>query len=124
MILLRQKMYTSKATKELRKKILMKSGDIKRFKSEGYRTVEKSKEEIEKDIVKALKNKFGRGDARINGRYILDGSVVGHPNGKKLINSHITIKGETQYPSTVSRHGHGVLDPGLRGRYDGTYYYG
>lgn len=124
MILLRQREFTSRATKELRKKILMKSGDIKKFKSEGYRTVEKSKEEIEKDIVKALKNKFGRGEERINGRYILDRSVVGHPNGKKLVDSHITIKGQTQYPRTVSRHGHGVPDLGLRGRYDGTYYYG
>ena len=87
MILLRQKTYTSKATKELRKKIIMKSGDIKRFKSEGYRTVERSKEEIEKDVVEALKKKFGRGQG-----YKISDALSYGPSDMP-INEKITNKG-------------------------------
>ena len=116
MILLRQKMYTSKATKELRKKIIMKSGDIKRFKSEGYRTVERSKGEIENDVVEALKNKFGRG----KGYKISD--VLSYGPSNMPINEKITnkgvFKGQLYTGSASSRR---KLDKKAREIYDHGY---
>ena len=110
MILLRQREFTSRATKELRKKILMKSGDIKKFKSEGYRTVERSKEEIEKDIAEALKTKLGRGQKP---NFFAAGYRPSMPINEKITNKG-DIKGQL-YTGGVSRR---KLDKDAREFYD------
>lgn len=64
MIILRQREFTSRATKVLRKDLLFKSGAVKKYKSEGFRTVERKGEEVEEELAKAAKEKFGRGWGR------------------------------------------------------------
>ena len=99
MIILRQKMYTSRATKELRKKILMDTGLIKKYESKVYRTVEKSSKEIEKEAAKIMKNIFGRGgektrprDYRVTAEY----RTLIPSNRAKALNEGISAKGLTK----------------------------
>ena len=94
MILLRQKLYTSRATKELRRRIIMSSGEIKKYKSEGYRTVERSPKEIAEDLKKKLKEKYGRGWKPLDDFYGYDGGK----GSQQSINSKINSKG-------ILRHG-------------------
>ena len=64
MIIKRQKSFTSRTTKELRKKILRELGDVQEYSKVGKifkRKVKKSEADLAKEYAEAGKKRFGRG---------------------------------------------------------------
>jgi len=114
MIILRQKSFTSRATKELRKKILRELGDVQEYSKVGKifkRKVKKSEADLAKEYAEAAKKRFGRGTWN---------SSHGHyPSGKswkartdlpgKLSDTYLKSEGTVGSPNLMER----ITDKGI-----------
>lgn len=117
MILLRQRSFTSRATKALRRSLVLKDGGIKMFESQGFKTVKKSDKEIGKEIKKAMREKFGVGNTKLGAER--SGTIKEIYKGSS-INGKINEKAELVSPRATRKQARrrGGLD--LQARYHGA----